>query len=74
MLFNKSRIYYVQETIQVQCCCVGTPKVCTECLSMQHMHAPRAGTPGFRPPEVLLEHPNQTAAIDIWAVGKCYYL
>lgn len=33
------------------------------------MQAPRAGTPGFRPPEVLLKHPNQTTAIDIWAVG-----
>lgn len=33
------------------------------------MHAPRAGTPGFRPPEVLLKHANQTTAIDLWAVG-----
>ena len=25
-----------------------------------HQNAPRAGTPGFRAPEVLLKHPNQT--------------
>ena len=33
------------------------------------MHAPRAGTPGFRPPEVLLKYPNQTTSVDMWAVG-----
>eukprot|EP00088_Acartia_fossae_P031239 TRINITY_DN32158_c0_g1_i5.p1 TRINITY_DN32158_c0_g1~~TRINITY_DN32158_c0_g1_i5.p1 ORF type:complete len:773 (-),score=109.80 TRINITY_DN32158_c0_g1_i5:412-2730(-) len=52
-----------------QCRCMGVPRVCTECLAQPHMHAPRAGTPGFRPPEVLLKHPNQTTAIDLWAVG-----
>ncbi|KAH8324123.1 hypothetical protein KR074_000328, partial [Drosophila pseudoananassae] len=33
------------------------------------MHASRAGTPGYRPPEVLLRHPHQTTAVDIWAAG-----
>lgn len=33
------------------------------------VHANRAGTRGFRPPEVLLKCPDQTVAIDIWAVG-----
>ncbi len=33
------------------------------------MHAARAGTPGFRPPEVLLKHAGQTMAVDLWAVG-----
>jgi serine/threonine protein kinase len=58
-----------QSRLQVPCSCVGKPKVCSGCLSLPQMHAPRAGTPGFRPPEVLLKHPNQTTAIDIWAVG-----
>ena len=31
--------------------------------------APRAGTPGFRPPEVLLKYPHQTTAVDIWSAG-----
>ncbi|XP_077471639.1 cell division cycle 7-related protein kinase [Stigmatopora argus] len=31
--------------------------------------APRAGTPGFRAPEVLLKWPNQGTAIDVWSAG-----
>ena len=31
--------------------------------------APRAGTPGFRAPEVLLKYPHQTTAVDIWSAG-----
>jgi len=33
------------------------------------MKAPRAGTRGFRAPEVLFRYENQTRAIDIWSVG-----
>jgi len=33
------------------------------------MQAPRAGTRGFRAPEVLLKYPYQTVAIDIWSAG-----
>ena len=51
------------------CACAGRPRVCGACLELQHMHAARAGTPGFRPPEVLLKHAGQTTAIDLWAVG-----
>jgi len=32
-------------------------------------YAPRAGTKGFRAPEVLIRVPNQTTAIDIWSAG-----
>lgn len=38
-------------------------------LSRSHQNAPRAGTPGFRSPEVLLKYPNQTTAVDIWSGG-----
>eukprot|EP00808_Paulinella_micropora_P026979 g13838.t1 len=31
--------------------------------------APRSGTRGFRAIEVLLRHPNQTTAIDVWSAG-----
>ena len=31
--------------------------------------APRAGTPGFRAPEVLLKYPHQTTAVDVWSAG-----
>nr|XP_002052794.3 cell division cycle 7-related protein kinase [Drosophila virilis] len=35
----------------------------------KEMHASRAGTPGYRPPEVLLRYPHQTTAVDVWAAG-----
>ncbi|XP_020282777.1 cell division cycle 7-related protein kinase-like [Pseudomyrmex gracilis] len=52
-----------------KCCCFGKPKVCSICLGKPQQEAPRAGTPGFRAPEVLLKYPWQTPAIDIWASG-----
>ncbi|XP_011268491.1 cell division cycle 7-related protein kinase isoform X1 [Camponotus floridanus] len=53
----------------IKCNCFGKPKVCALCLTRPQQTAPRAGTPGFRAPEVLLKHPSQTPAIDIWACG-----
>ena len=55
--------------LKISCCCPGQMTVCGSCLSLPHLHAARAGTPGFRPPEVLLKSPNQSVAVDIWAVG-----
>ena len=40
----------------------------TLCCRTQQ-NAPRAGTPGFRAPEVLLKCPHQTTAVDIWSAG-----
>lgn len=37
--------------------------------SKKEMHASRAGTPGYRPPEVLLRYPKQSTAVDVWAAG-----
>lgn len=54
------------------CNCSGRPQVCNKCLVQAEMNAPRAGTPGYRPPEVLLKHPNQTTAVDIWAAGVIF--
>lgn len=51
------------------CNCTGRAQVCTICLSRKAHNAPRAGTPGFRPPEVLLRSPIQSTAVDMWAVG-----
>lgn len=44
-------------------------EVCDFCMARSHQNAPRAGTPGFRAPEVLLKCPNQTIAVDIWSAG-----
>lgn len=43
-----------------KCYCFGKPKICSLCLTRPSQAAPRAGTPGFRAPEVLLKHPSQT--------------
>lgn len=31
--------------------------------------APRAGTAGFRAPEVLFRYTNQSTAVDVWSAG-----
>ncbi|KAJ8406413.1 hypothetical protein AAFF_G00306440 [Aldrovandia affinis] len=51
------------------CSCYMTNRVCNVCLSRKQQFAPRAGTPGFRAPEVLTKFPNQGTAIDMWAAG-----
>lgn len=54
----------------VKCFCYGRPTVCNVCLIKKEIQATRAGTPGYRPPEVLLKYPHQTTAVDCWAAGK----
>lgn len=51
------------------CNCFGKNEICNICLSRPAEVAPRAGTPGFRAPEVLMKYRGQTTAVDIWAAG-----
>ncbi|KAM4722896.1 cell division cycle 7-related protein kinase [Rhinophrynus dorsalis] len=51
------------------CDCYARDQVCSICLSRSRQIAPRAGTPGFRAPEVLTKCPHQTTAIDMWSAG-----
>lgn len=51
------------------CSCFGRNTVCNKCLVKKEIQASRAGTPGYRPPEVLLKYPHQTTSVDIWAAG-----
>ncbi|KAM4604904.1 cell division cycle 7-related protein kinase isoform 2-T2 [Polymixia lowei] len=51
------------------CNCYNTDRVCNVCMSRKQQVAPRAGTPGFRAPEVLTGCPNQGTAIDVWSAG-----
>lgn len=44
---------------RLTCDCVGKLKVCNVCIKRPEMNAPRAGTPGFRAPEVLLKYKYQ---------------
>lgn len=54
------------------CFCFTKNQVCNICIVKREIHASRAGTPGYRPPEVLLKYPYQTTAIDIWAAGVIF--
>ncbi|XP_073498691.1 cell division cycle 7-related protein kinase isoform X2 [Phyllobates terribilis] len=51
------------------CDCYARDQVCMICLARIRQVAPRAGTPGFRAPEVLTKCMNQTTAIDMWSAG-----
>ncbi|XP_064536443.1 cell division cycle 7-related protein kinase [Drosophila montana] len=55
-----------------KCYCFANPSVCINCLMKKEVHASRAGTPGYRPPEVLLKYADQTTAVDIWAAGVIF--
>ncbi|KAK2822171.1 hypothetical protein Q5P01_022236 [Channa striata] len=60
-----------QRSVQqgLTCNCYLTDRVCNICISRKQQVAPRAGTPGFRAPEVLTKCPNQGTAIDVWSAG-----
>lgn len=55
-----------------RCKCYGSDQVCKLCMRRLDLIAPRAGTPGFRAPEVLLKQLSQTTAIDIWSAGVIF--
>ncbi|KAJ8357389.1 hypothetical protein SKAU_G00201830 [Synaphobranchus kaupii] len=55
--------------VGMTCSCYMTDRVCNVCLSRKQQVAPRAGTPGFRAPEVLTKCPSQGTAIDMWSAG-----
>ncbi|XP_040911285.1 cell division cycle 7-related protein kinase [Toxotes jaculatrix] len=63
-----------QRTVQqsLTCNCYLTDRVCNICMSRKQQVAPRAGTPGFRAPEVLTKCPNQGTAIDMWSAGVIF--
>lgn len=51
----------VAEKLKPKCPCYKKSQLCEVCLGRQRkLTAPRAGTPGFRPPEVLLKSVQQT--------------
>ncbi|VVC43323.1 Hypothetical protein CINCED_3A002342 [Cinara cedri] len=68
-LFNEKSSFAIPKVPRLTCDCVGKLKVCNVCIKRPEMKAPRAGTPGFRAPEVLLKYKYQNTALDIWSVG-----
>ncbi|XP_043273302.1 cell division cycle 7-related protein kinase-like isoform X2 [Venturia canescens] len=65
----KSSLSESKKLVEEKCYCFGKPRICSLCLLRPGQTAPRAGTPGYRAPEILLKYPYQTPAIDIWACG-----
>ncbi|XP_055921357.1 cell division cycle 7-related protein kinase [Eupeodes corollae] len=61
--------YSTNRKLNAKCYCYGKPQICNICLIKKEVHASRAGTPGYRSPEVLMKYPDQSTAVDIWAVG-----
>lgn len=57
---------------EAKCDCFQKGQVCRICIRKNELFAPRAGTPGFRAPEVLLKSLEQTTAIDIWSAGVVF--
>lgn len=64
---NKTKV--INETA---CNCMKNSTVCFECLTKPELNVPRAGTPGFRAPEILLRCQNQSTKIDIWSTGVIF--
>ncbi|XP_023222663.1 cell division cycle 7-related protein kinase-like [Centruroides sculpturatus] len=60
------------DMVKNRCSCYGKQEVCKICLNRPPEIAPRAGTPGFRAPEVLLKYQSQTTAVDMWAAGVIF--
>lgn len=57
-------------TIPGACVCGFRMTVCRGCRQLPRVTAARrGGTLGFRPPEVMMRHVEQTTAVDVWAVG-----
>lgn len=55
------------------CVCGNRLTVCRYCRQLPRLVAARrGGTLGFRPPEVMMRHVNQTTAVDVWAVGVIF--
>lgn len=65
----KASVAATRPSVAALCECFGKSQVCNICLVKKEMQASRAGTPGYRPPEVLLKYPDQTTVVDIWAAG-----
>ena len=61
-----------QPTTTKACECTAQAYICHGCLSKPELNVPRAGTPGFRAPEILLRSSKQTAKLDIWSAGVIF--
>ena len=68
--FRESNQIRHSGTFSCRCNCTQVCSLCT--TQKRSMKASRAGTGGFRPPEVLLKSQKQDQKIDVWAAGVCF--
>ncbi|TPP65355.1 Cell division cycle 7 protein kinase [Fasciola gigantica] len=75
-VFNRATVNHtpsstvVHTAIPGACVCGFRMTVCRGCRQLPRITAARrGGTLGFRPPEVMMRHVEQTTAVDVWAVG-----
>jgi len=68
MPYQKTQLKH-STTLTKSACCYGKFSICKRCLARKTAKFSRAGTSGFRPPEVLMQYHKQTPAIDVWAAG-----
>lgn len=62
----------MKSTLRPKCNCMGENTVCSICTYRPAQNAQRAGTPGFRCPEVLLKSSIQGTAVDVWSAGVIF--
>lgn len=65
----KSRL---QDPSRLKCDCYKRAQVCKICDSKKDLYVARAGTCGFRAPEVLLRTIEQSTALDMWSAGVIF--
>lgn len=53
-------------------CLHSTLKICTNCSAKPKKVAMRAGTAGYRAPEILLKYQQQSTAVDVWSAGVIF--
>lgn len=53
----------------ISCCCGYRLTTCSGCRNKPRQQVQHGGTIGYRPPEVIMRHAEQTTALDVWAVG-----
>ena len=69
-IFKKPSIHIsTTKSTKSKVCSHDTKSVCNTCLSRRKKVVPRAGTPGYRAPEILLQYLHQTNVIDTWSAG-----
>ncbi|KAF8382558.1 cdc-7 [Pristionchus pacificus] len=52
-----------------RCQCFGKPSICDACQAKPNKNVNKAGTPGFRAPEILMRLDRQTPVLDVWSAG-----